>query len=231
MALIIDEAQNLSSFVLEQISMLSNLETEKEKMLQIVLIGQRELEKKLQSSSLRQLNQRIAIRHRLLPLNFNETESYIQQRLTVAGAQGNITFSRSALREIFRFSHGLPRLINLLCERILLAAFVDQAFHFHKGLVKRAEKSLAGMETNSRFPRLRELLSRPVRRALTFGILLFSLGAGSLWASPEAKKFLWTKVQKAYWQISGTAENPTLKIGEKGRERISAEFPGGGPKT
>jgi len=145
-ALIIDEAQNLSIPVLEQIRMLSNLETEKEKMLQIVLLGQLELEEKLRSHELRQLNQRIAIRHRLLPLTRFETEGYINQRLTVAGAQGNITFSNGALNEIHQYSNGIPRMINLLCDRALLAGFVDQTYHIDKEIVHKARGSALGRE-------------------------------------------------------------------------------------
>lgn len=144
--LIIDEAQNLAIPVLEQIRMLSNLETEKEKMLQIILVGQLELNQKLQSPELKQLNQRIVIRHYLLPLTRTETESYIYQRLTVAGAQGGITFSKSAIDEIYNFSKGIPRLVNLLCDRALLGGFVDQTYHIDKGIVKKAKKSLLGEE-------------------------------------------------------------------------------------
>lgn len=148
-ALIIDEAQNLSIAVLEQIRMLSNLETEKEKMLQIILLGQLELVEKLRSPELKQLNQRIAIRHRLLPLTRVEMEGYIYQRLLVAGAQGNITFSNSALNEIYQFSKGIPRLINLLCDRALLAGLVDQAYHIEEGIIQKAKKSLLGREEDS----------------------------------------------------------------------------------
>ncbi len=147
--LIVDEAQNLSVPVLEQIRMLSNLETEKEKMLQIILIGQLELDQKLKLPELKQLNQRIAIRHRLLPLTRAETESYIYQRLQIAGAHGNITFSSSALSEINKYSKGIPRLINLLCDRALLGGFVYQTHHISKKIVKEAEKSLLGKEGRS----------------------------------------------------------------------------------
>ena len=149
-ALIIDEAQNLSIPVLEQIRMLSNLETEKEKMLQIILLGQLELVEKLQSFELKQLNQRIAIRHRLLPLTRVEMEGYIYQRLLVAGAQGNVTFSNSALDEIYQFSKGIPRLINLLCDRALLAGFVEETHHIEEEIIRKAQKSLLGMEENPR---------------------------------------------------------------------------------
>ena len=144
--LIIDEAQNLSVPVLEQIRMLSNLETEKEKLLQIVLIGQLELEQKLKLPELKQLNQRIAIRYRLLPLTGTEMESYIYSRLQTAGANGKITFSNAALKEIYKFSKGIPRLINLLCDRALLGGFVYETYHIGKKIVKEAEKSLLGKE-------------------------------------------------------------------------------------
>jgi general secretion pathway protein A len=144
--LIVDEAQNLSLPVLEQIRMLSNLETEKEKMLQIILLGQLELEEKLQSSELKQLNQRIAIRNRLLPLTRAETEGYIYQRLLIAGARGNVTFSNPALSDIYKFSKGIPRLINLLCDRALLAGFVDQTCQIDQVIIQQAKKSLLGLE-------------------------------------------------------------------------------------
>ena len=126
--------------------MLSNLETEKEKLLQIILFGQLELDQKLRSPELKQLNQRIAIRHHLLPLTREETESYIYQRLMVAGSQGSITFSKSALNEIYKFSKGTPRLINLLCDRALLGGFVEQTYHIDKGIIKKAKNSLLGEE-------------------------------------------------------------------------------------
>ena len=165
-ALIIDEAQNLSIPVLEQIRMLSNLETEKEKMLQIILLGQLELVKKLQSPDLKQLNQRVAIRHRLLPLTRAETEGYIYQRLLVAGAQGNVTFSNSALNETYQFSKGIPRLINLLCDRALLAGFVEQTYHIKEEIIHKAKNSLLGTDENSQ-PVSSGLVNRFFRRVFT----------------------------------------------------------------
>ncbi|MGQ9775985.1 MAG: ExeA family protein [Thermodesulfobacteriota bacterium] len=144
--LIIDEAQNLSPAVLEQIRMLSNLETEKEKILQIILVGQPELDEKLHSPKLKQLNQRIAIRCHLSPLTLKETESYIYQRLIVAGSKGQITFSSSAINEIYQFSQGIPRLINLICDRALLGGFVEESFHIDREIVKKAEREIRGEE-------------------------------------------------------------------------------------
>lgn len=147
--LIIDEAQNLSISLLEQIRLLSNLETEKEKILQIILFGQLELNEKLNSPDLRQLNQRLALRLQLYPLSYKEMENYIYQRLIIAGGRGNIFLSKSALREIYRFSKGVPRLINLLCDRALLAAFVSQTNHIDRKIVQRGERSLLGRETEN----------------------------------------------------------------------------------
>lgn len=123
--LIIDEAQNLKPNQLEQIRLLSNLETEKEKLLQIILVGQPELRKKLLLPQLEQLNQRIAVRYHILPLEKFEIVKYINHRLKVAGSNGSIKFSKEATKEIFIFSKGVPRLINIICDRALLAGFVQ----------------------------------------------------------------------------------------------------------
>ena len=172
--LIIDEAQNLSFPVLEQIRMLSNLETEKEKLLQIILLGQLELDEKLKSPELKQLNQRVAIRHHLLPLTRMETESYIYQRLMVAGSQGTINFSKSALDEIYKFSKGTPRLINLLCDRALLGGFVEQTYDVDRAIIKKARESLFGKQESPR-PFYSFSLSRslPSFRMVLFTIFVF----------------------------------------------------------
>lgn len=121
---IIDEAQNLSPKALEMIRLLSNLETKKTKLLQIVLVGQPELRDKLKLPELRQLNQRIVVRCHLGSLNFEETKTYIFKRLTIAGGKGNIKFTVTALKSIYEASSGIPRLINIICDRALTAAFV-----------------------------------------------------------------------------------------------------------
>lgn len=121
---IMDEAQNLSLKALEMIRLLSNLETEKMKLLQIVLVGQPELREKLKLPELRQLNQRIVVRCHLGSLNFEETKSYIFKRLTIAGGKGSVKFTAMALKSIYEASSGIPRLINIVCDRTLTAAFV-----------------------------------------------------------------------------------------------------------
>lgn len=140
--LIIDEAQNLSPPVLEQVRILSNLETEKEKLLQIILVGQVELREKLNFPRLRQLDQRISIRYHLSPLNRDEVPRYIEHRLTVAGSSGGITFTKGALRTIFQYSEGVPRLINLICDRTLLAGYTSQTNRISSQLVKMGIESL-----------------------------------------------------------------------------------------
>jgi general secretion pathway protein A len=124
--LIIDEAQNLSDEVLEEIRMLTNLETFTEKLLQIVLVGQPELEQKLKQPQLRQLRQRLTLRAKTHPLTLEETKAYVQQRLRIAGSNGQQIFEPEALTAIHRYASGIPRVINLLCEHCLVSSFVDQ---------------------------------------------------------------------------------------------------------
>jgi general secretion pathway protein A len=123
--LIVDEAQNLSLEVLEEIRLLTNLETSTEKLLQIVLTGQPELEEKLKLPQLRQLRQRITLRSRTAPLTLEETFGYIAERLRIAGASGEPIFSKEAIQTIHLYSRGIPRVVNLLCEHSLINAYVD----------------------------------------------------------------------------------------------------------
>jgi general secretion pathway protein A len=124
--LIIDEAQNLSSQLLEEIRLLTNLETATEKLLQIVLSGQPELELKLKQPELRQLRQRITLRCKTLPLTLPEARGYINRRLSIAGADSQPVFTPEAVEAVHKYSRGIPRVINLLCEHALINAFADQ---------------------------------------------------------------------------------------------------------
>ena len=124
--LIVDEAQNLSPELLEEIRLLTNLETYTEKLLQIVLSGQPELELKLRQPELRQLRQRITLRCKTYPLTFEETAGYVNGRLRVAGCDGQEVFAPDAIEGIFHYSKGIPRIMNLLCEHALIAAYADQ---------------------------------------------------------------------------------------------------------
>ena len=124
--LIVDEAQNLSDEVLEEIRLLTNLETFTEKLLQIVLVGQPELELKLRQPHLRQLRQRLTLRAKTHPLTLDETYAYVAQRLRIAGSNGQPIFQPDAIAAIHRYAGGIPRVVNLLCEHSLVSAFVDQ---------------------------------------------------------------------------------------------------------
>jgi type II secretory pathway predicted ATPase ExeA len=125
-ALIIDEAQNLSPDVLEEIRLLTNMETTQEKLLQIVLSGQPELDEKLRDPSLRQLRQRITIRCNTCPLSREELQAYLEERLRIAGANGSPIFGIDAIDAIHRHAQGIPRIVNLLCEHSLINGFVEQ---------------------------------------------------------------------------------------------------------
>ena len=139
-AVIIDEAQNLNTHQLEQIRLLSNLETEKDKLLQIILVGQPELLEKLRKPSLRQLNSRIGVRYHIQPLDREEVKKYITHRLKIAGGPAQLKFTEEAVNEIFNFSKGTPRLINILCEHALLAGFVNDTFTIGDEIIKTAAK-------------------------------------------------------------------------------------------
>lgn len=143
--LFIDEAQNLSFELLEQIRLLSNLETDKGKLLQIVLLGQPELRDKLNDHRLRQLRQRITVRYHLNPLSRRETEYYIRHRILVSGGNGSPDFARLALWKIYNYSNGIPRLINAVCDKTLLCGFVTNTDHFKLGHVRRAIRELEGV--------------------------------------------------------------------------------------
>ena len=119
---LIDEAQNLEPRVLEQLRMLSNLETERGKLVQVVLVGQPELRDRLATPHMRQLDQRIAVRYHIHSLARAETQQYITHRLSVAGAATSVVFTRRALAMIYRHCDGIPRRLNLLCDRVLVTA-------------------------------------------------------------------------------------------------------------
>jgi len=145
--LIIDEAQNIKSSVLEGIRTLSNLETDKEKLFQIILVGQPELADKLNSPALKQLRQRIAVRFHITPLDKDEVEKYIQHRLTVAGSSGDIKFHSESIEKIHSFSGGIPRIINMVCDKSLLAAYVMETKDIAFSMVDKSINELEGIHT------------------------------------------------------------------------------------
>ena len=147
--LIVDEAQNLTDEVLEEIRMLTNLETFTEKLLQIVLVGQPELETKLKQPQLRQLRQRLTLRAKTHPLTLEETKAYVQQRLRIAGSDGRQIFDGDALNAIHKYSNGIPRVVNLLCEHCLVSAFVDQKATIQEGVVDAVARDFDLSDNNA----------------------------------------------------------------------------------
>lgn len=143
--LIIDEAQDLSDELLEQVRLLSNLETDHQKLMQIVLMGQPELRDKLAQPKLRQLRQRITVRYHLEPLDLSETAFYVQHRLTLAGSSGRPRFDESGFKSVYHFSGGVPRIINAICDKALLAGYVMQTDVIDKRIIKLAVEELDGV--------------------------------------------------------------------------------------
>src|SRR5262245_49437419 len=160
---VIDEAQNLEPTVLEQLRMLSNLETERGKLLQIILVGQPELHTKLAMCQMRQLEQRIAVRFAIHALTRAETQQYIVHRLSVAGAVHTVTWSRRAVRRLHHYTGGIPRLINLVCDRVLMTAFVRETHRVSAAMVQRSRQELVS-------PRRSKRLGWPQRVGLGVGV-------------------------------------------------------------
>jgi len=146
-ALFIDEAQDLSPQLMEQVRLLSNLETDQHKLIQIILCGQPELKKRLSRPDLRQLKQRITVRYHIPPLTEEDTVMYIRHRLRVAGADGNngkLMFKAGAVREVYRYSRGSPRLINAICDVALLAGYTARTWEIDARCARKAIHQLEG---------------------------------------------------------------------------------------
>jgi general secretion pathway protein A len=168
--LLIDEAQDLSPEVLEQVRLISNLETDTEKLIQIVLVGQSELQEMLARRELRQLAQRVTARYHLSPLSRQETEDYVRHRLTVAGGEGKVSFTADALSAVHQLSGGVPRLVNLICDRALLAGYVAGTRAIDAAMVRRAASEVAPA-------RSRRLEVRPALLATVAGLAALGLAA------------------------------------------------------
>jgi len=191
--LLIDEAQNLTEDVLEQLRLLSNLETTRHKLLQIILVGQPELGEKLDSHELRQLAQRINLRCQLLPLNYKEVRNYIQHRINIASRKPGIKFSRAAYRCIYQYSLGIPRLINIVCDRALLSAFGADQHKITGRIANSAIRELAGrgdIKYRSFYERKKTLLYFSLLSLSLFLLFLHSSGrldVNSIFRSTESK--------------------------------------------
>ena len=176
---IIDEAQNLSKDVLEQLRLLSNLETTTSKLLQIILVGQPELSEILDSHELRQLGQRITLSCHLTPLTCRETKEYIEHRIQVASQKPEVKFARGAYRAIYKYSGGIPRLINIACDRALLTAFGLNRKTITGILAKASIRELAG-RGDTRRAGLREERKMPVSFGVLLGVFLAVLYLGTV---------------------------------------------------
>ena len=172
----IDEAQNLSYDALEQVRLLTNLETEKQKLLQIILVGQPELRTLLAAPELKQLAQRITARYHLTPLSEEETRDYVQHRLRVAGGDERL-FSKDALRHLYRLTGGVPRLINVLSSRSMMAAYAAEQKHIDSALVRRVARELAGEEE---LPEKRPGWNLGIAAGLLLAVLGYLVWSGSM---------------------------------------------------
>ena len=192
--LLIDEAQNLTNEVLELLRLLSNLETAKHKLLYIILVGQPELKEKLDSYELRQLRQRISLSCRLIPLGFNDVRNYIQHRINVASKKPGIRFAEGAYRSIYNYSKGIPRLVNIVCDRALLTAFGLDQKEITQKIVRASIKELTDSNNinKNRFKKQKKaILFFSILSLILFMMIYFRPGlfrGNTILNSPETKK-------------------------------------------
>lgn len=196
--LVVDEAQNLEPSVLEQLRLLSNLETETDKLIQMVLVGQPELEGLFNRPDLRQLRQRLVVRYRLLPMDEDDSESYIRHRLKVAGWKGGSLFNPKAIQSIYRHTGGTPRTINILCDRALLVAYSQDRDLIDERIIRTARAELHQVET----PEKRPFRAQIPLMLVFLAAILISLGL--IW--PELSRQL-----SSYSQESLTVPQPIVE--------------------
>ncbi|MBI5745820.1 MAG: AAA family ATPase [Nitrospirae bacterium] len=200
--LIIDEGQNLPIECMEEIRMLSNLETEDKKLLQILLAGQPELNEKLKLNEMRQLNQRISLRYHIDPLDQTETKEYIMFRLKVAGGREKVHFTNKAIERIYRYSSGIPRLVNIISDKALLAAYVAEARVVTPHIVDGAKEELEGMHQAARrlgysWIRLRDDNDRIFTRSGVVVIIFLLILTAIIWSyRPGAPEKVEVKVKE-----------------------------------
>lgn len=185
--LVIDEAQDLKPEVLEQIRLLSNLETESQKLIQIVLIGQPELVNSLSLPELRQLNQRITARYHLKPLDRDETAHYIAYRLRIAGGKETLQFSPKALRVVYRLSAGTPRVINAICDRALLIGYTMESREMTPEIIRRAYQEIQGQKERAFVKRATGLMRYLPGPSFVWTSILIVI-AGTFLVAPFAKE-------------------------------------------
>jgi len=210
--LVVDEAQNMPVDTLESLRMISNLETSKDKLIQIVLVGQLEFEEELNLDRLRQLKQRLAIRSTILPLTKEESLEYIKFRLQKAGSPSALVFSTPALKEIIRKSAGIPRLLNVLCDNALITGFGYQKKPVTKSIVKEIIRDLDGSKRSS-----------PRRWQVPATVALVGMLAGAFWVSSHWQT-VYGKVEELMVVVHGKqgsavqemkqSEAPVAKVGQ-----------------
>jgi general secretion pathway protein A len=219
--LVIDEAQNLEPEVLEEIRLISNLETENDKLIQIILVGQPELETLLRRPDLRQLNQRIAVRYKLGSLNLNETRSYIKQRMEIAGDTGGVSFSSSAITCIYLCTRGVPRMINILCDRSLLIAYGDERRRISTGIVIRAMREIRKQSQGLRLALISAGIIALVIMVCLIGSAMRWLPADLLSQRPrESKSAVTASSSPVREPQPSTPEKVTANITEKLKQEI-----------
>jgi general secretion pathway protein A len=184
--LLIDEAQDLSAEVLEQIRLISNLETDTEKLIQIVLMGQSELRDMLARHELRQLAQRVNARYHLSPLSLAETGEYVRHRVVVAGGEGKVGFTSDGLAMVHQVSGGVPRLVNLVCDRALLAGYVQNARTITAGMVQQASREVAAPRPAAGFRWHHGLMASGLTLALALGAFALAPRSARAPAAPPA---------------------------------------------
>ncbi|MEP6491571.1 MAG: AAA family ATPase [bacterium] len=216
---IFDEAQHLSPEFLEQIRVLSNLETDQEKLIQIVLVGQPELLDKIRTPQMSQLDQRVSIRCMLGDLDEQETDRYMHHRLNVAGGRDQVRFSPKAVAEIYRASHGVPRLINLICDRALLAGFAAQTRDIQPQHVHKAVAALRGEDA--------EVSANMKRSQRGWGRKAAIIGTVAVVAAAAAGVALWPKRASTpdevlYWRATS---DPTASDAERDFGLLVTNYP------
>ncbi len=213
--LVIDEAQGLEAGALEQIRLISNLETDREKLIQIVLAGQPELAQMLKREELRQLSQRIMVRYHLEPMDFQDTAAYVRHRLRVAGAKNGNLFSRSALKQVYSYSRGLPRLTNVACDRALLAGYAKDAGRIGRRI---SSAGIRDLRRNRIYPfRIRRSLLVPALAAVA---VFLSLVAYVAWNDTIAP----SKVSQPVGAVAEQPKNEAAATGEELSRLIAAEL-------
>jgi len=189
--LIIDEAHTLSPQLLEEVRLLTNLETPRSKLLQVILVGQQELDTTLEQPQFRPLKQRISVRYNLQPLNPKEVKEYIKRRLRVAGARSTYLFTPKALKKIYQYSKGIPRLINIVCDNALINGYGSEKQMIGDDIIREVISDLAG-SPRSKFKKL-----KAVKVFYVLAVVLLIIAALYLWGPGNVLKFLqsfWTRI-------------------------------------